>query len=36
VTGDFDVFVKGTLVWSKKGGDGDCNKSTVNAIVAKV
>lgn len=26
VTGDYDVYVKGSLVWSKKGGDGDCTK----------
>lgn len=36
MTGDFDVYVKGTRIFSKKGGDGDCTKMTVGSIAEKV
>lgn len=36
ITGEFEVFVKEVLVHSKKNGDGDCSKTTVDSIAAKV
>lgn len=35
-TGEFEVYVNQVRVWSKKGGDGDCTKTSVNKIAEKV